>query len=194
MIKFTGVCVVIALFAFQPKFLQAQQQKGAHEAATTDSRFIVSNIDHNEGVVFLSRKGKERAQDEKVRELADQMVADYISILYEYEQLNVAGGHANQPASTSSAEASEIYSKISTARGDNFDTLWVSNLLLMQTKKYDELSAAKDNMQNPQLNMVIKRTIPVIKKNVTQLKTLQRYLLKMDVQRKKELEKANRSR
>lgn len=193
MIRIFSISALLVLLTFHTTLSSAQaisEEKSARTAAMNDSRFIAANIEDNEGAMFLSLKGKERAANERVRELAEQMFSDYTGILYEFEQLKTAGnGSSNQGAGTSGStnkRIAEVYAKISGVSGSDFDTTWVANLLNLQQEKELELSQAKETVRNEQLKMVITRAIPMIRKHVSQLRTLLKFLIKMDLQEKKE--------
>jgi predicted outer membrane protein len=194
MFRIVAICSLTLIISFNsPGYAQAiSQEKSAKAAAMNDTRFIALNIEDNEGAMFLSRKAVERGSDERLKDLAQQMIADHTTILYEFEQLNVAGGgSASQNTSTSESanNIAEMYAKLSRASGVAFDTLWVSSVLAMQQDKFVELTAAKEAVMNPQLKMVITRALPLVRKNVNQLKAVQKHLAKMVLQRKKEAER-----
>jgi hypothetical protein len=58
----------------------------------------------------------------------------------------------------------------------------------MQQAKYDELTQAKESVTNPQLRMAISEALPKVRKHVSQLNSVQKYLAKMALQKRKEAE------
>ncbi len=141
------------------------------------------------GAIFLSRKALERATDPKIKELAQQMLENYTGMLYSMEQLKTAGAgspNRNNENKDEHRQAAEINAKLSGVSGADFDTVWVSNLLTMNQAKYDELSQAKETVTNPQLKMAITEAVPLLRKHVSQLKSLQKYLVKVAAQKKKQ--------
>lgn len=186
-------CVLPGLLAFSTNSLSAQSiapEKSAKAAAISDVQLIARNIKDNEDIMFLSQKAIERAADPRMRELAQQMLADHTAMLYAIEQLETAGtGSSNQSAGKAEGVhelAAEINERLSRLSGADFDTLWVSNLLVMQQAKYDELLQAKVTVTNPQLKMAVSGAIPLIRKNLGKLKSLQKSLIKEALQKKKE--------
>jgi uncharacterized protein (DUF305 family) len=153
----------------------------------SDARFIDSSIEYNEDVIFLSQKALTRATDAKLKELAQQMEEDNSGMLYTMEQLQTAGSGTSKRtvANNPTRKAAIINNTLSQVSGGAYDTLWVANLLAMHQFRYDQLVAAKENVRNPQLRMAITEAISPTKKSLTQLKALQKYFVKMEIQRKK---------
>jgi putative membrane protein len=161
--------------------------KSAKAAAASDAQFIAANIEYDEDAMFLARKALERAADSRVKELAQQMLSDHTQMLYSMQQLNTAAGKSDQPAKGQTGAAA-INDKLTAVSGFNFDTTWVGNMLILQQAKYDELTAAKETVTNPQLKMAVSEGIPLLRKQLTQLRSIQKYLIRMDIQQKKEAE------
>ena len=182
--------VVVSLLFSTITFSQAiDPQKSARAAALSDSKFIANSIEDDKDFIFLSQKAVGRATDSRIRELAEQLVTDHSAMLYSMEQLQSAGtGSSNQKTKAENAKKQAVLlnSGLALVSGGEFDSMWVNNLFLMQQAKYDELTLAKQTVTNPQLNMTITAALPIIRKNRSQLKTLQNYLVKMAAQRKKE--------
>ncbi len=165
-------------------------ERSANAAAMNDKKFIADNIRYNEDIVFLAQKGRERATDARVRELTEQVETDHSAILYSMEQLQAAGtGESTQQpvqADKSPRIATPINMELSTVSGGEFDSVWIANLLILHQAKYDELILAKEAAMNTQLKMAITTAIPLVRKNLSQLKSVQKYLVKLAIQRKKE--------
>lgn len=169
-------------------------QKSANAAAINDKQFIADNIRYNEDIVFLAQTGRERATDARVRELTEQVETDHSAILYSMEQLETAGtGESTQQpvkADKSPRVAKPVILSLQTVSGAAFDSVWVASLLALHQAKYDELTQAKETVMNTQLKMAITSAIPLVRKNLSQLKSVQKYLFKLAVQRRKEAEAA----
>jgi predicted outer membrane protein len=161
--------------------------RSARAAAASDAQFIAANIEYDEDVMFLARQALERATDSRVKELAQQMQSDHTQMLYSMQQLNTAAGKSDQPAKGQTGAAA-INDKLTAVSGFDFDTTWVGNMLILQQAKYDEFTAAKETVTNPQLKMAVAEGIPLLRKQLTQLRSIQKYLIRMDIQQKKEAE------
>jgi putative membrane protein len=161
--------------------------KSAKAAAASDAQFIAANIEYDEDAMFLAQQALDRATDSRVKELAQQVLSDHTTMLYSMQQLNTAAGGANQPAKGQTGAAA-INDKLSAVSGFDFDTTWISNMLTLQQAKYNELTAAKETVTNPQLKMAVSGGIPLLRKQLTQFRSIQKYLVRMDIQRKKEAE------
>ena len=131
--------------------------------------------------------------DSRVKELAELMVADHSAILYSLQELSSAGtgsvslnANAQLMAADSAAiMAAKADAMLNSASGSDFDTLWVSQMLMINQSKLDELTQAMATAYNPQLKMAIKEAIPKIKKHRDQLASLNRSIPKMLIQKKK---------
>lgn len=132
----------------------------------------------------------ERAGNMRTEEIAQAMFNDYTTILYSMEQLAFAGsGSSNNNKEKTNGvftEMAALHEKLSNSRGLDFYTIWVSSLLIMQQTKYDELLQQKENVTNSQLRMAVTEAIPVLRRYISQLKSLQKSLIKMILQEKKE--------
>jgi putative membrane protein len=189
-------CVLLGFMSILTTSSQAQAidpAKSAKAAAISDSKLISKNIEDNEDVMFLSQKAMERATEPRIKELAEQMLTDHTAMLYAIEQLQTAGtGSSNLDAGKTDGvhvQTAAINEKLSKFSGQVFDSLWVSNLLDMQQAKFNELTQAKVTVTNPQLKMAVSEALPLVKKNLSQLKTLQKSMIKIAMQKRKEAAK-----
>ncbi len=186
-------------FLILSTFARAQAidpQRSARAAATSDNQFISSSIADNEDVMFLSQQAREHATDERVKELAEQMQENHGGMMYSLEQLQNAGTGSAKKGNTeiTREQAAAVNKKLATVSGAEFDSVWVANLLIMQQAKLDELTQAKESVTNPQLRTAITDALPLVRKEVSQLKSIQKYLIKIAIQKKKEEEAARKAR
>lgn len=166
-------------------------QRSAKAAALSDVQFIAANIRANEDAMYLAQKGVERTVDERLKELTQQMLGDHTRILFEFQQLQTAGtgSHAHDPAAAEEQDKfmTALNEKLRVAiRGPHYDSVWTANLLTIQEAKYNELTLAKETVTNPQLKMVVSNAIPLVRKEVSQLKTIQKHLIRQEALRRKE--------
>lgn len=167
---------------------QVGSERSSRSAAQYDSELIKGNIADLQDILFFSRQALDRASDIRTKEIAGQMIPDYTTVVYSMEQLETAGGTgtSKEKSGGSFKETTALNGKLAGSRGMDFDTLWVSNLLSMQQMKYDELSQAKGIVTNSRLKMAITDALPVVRRYVSQLKSLQKTLVKMLIQQQKE--------
>ena len=188
LLLFSGTFLVPGLLIAQA----IDPNKSARAAARNDAEFIAENIKDNEDAVFLAQQALERSKDERVKELAQLLVDDHISMLYAMQQLETAGkgASAGKPVAPESnrPEAASVNAKLTQVSGPVFDSVWVSSLLPLQQAKYDELTQAKETVTNPQLRMAVSEALPKVRKHVSQLNSVQKYLAKMALQKRKEAE------
>ena len=167
---------------------QVGNERSSRSAAEYDSEFITGNIEDLQAILFFSRQALDRASDVRTKEIAEQMIPDYTTVVYSMEQLEAAGGTgaSHKKSEGSFKQTAAFNGKLAGSKGLDFDTLWVSNLLTMQQIKYDQLSEAKGNVTNSRLKMAITDALPVVRRYVSQLKSLQKNLVKMLIQQQKE--------
>lgn len=185
------VALIVMIGSVQPVFAQAiNPQKSAKAGAASDARVIAASIMDDEDVMFLSQKAIElRGVDERVKELAQQLREDRSVMLFGMEQLKSAGAGSSGNAAgqdENHAQATAINAKLSSISGSEFDTVWVASLLGMHQARLDELTQRKETVQNPQLKMAITEAIPMVRKSLTQLRSLQRNLARAIVLKIKE--------
>jgi len=189
-IRFFGAIFFVFCVSFSfNSFAQNQASppaRSAREAANSDAQFIASSIGYNEDVMYLARRAGERGTDPRLKELAQQMIADHTEMLYSMEQLQTAGGVSPSSESADRKEATAINEEISKLSGEGFDSIWVARMLTLQQTKYDEFVAQKELATNSQLKMAVTQAIPKLRKQVSELKSVQRYLSKLAIQKKKE--------
>lgn len=160
--------------------------KSAQAAAISDSRFIANSIRDSDDMMFLSRRGAERLTQQDAKEFAKQMVDDHSEMLYSMQHLQTAGGGPADEGNTGDRPAVTFNNQLGKVSGFNFDTTWISGMLTLSQVKYDQLTQAKETVTNPQLKAAITQAIPLIRKHVTKLKSLQKALIREEIQRKKE--------
>src|SRR5687768_5153490 len=162
--RFLILQVFILLTLLTPLNINAQvsNERSSRSAAQYDTKFISGNIEDLQDILFFSRQALDRASDARTKEIAEQMIPDYTTVIYSMEQLAAAGGTgANKEKSEGSfKETAAFNGKLAGSKGLNFDTLWVSNLLVMQQLKFDQLSEAKVVVTNSRLKMAITDALP----------------------------------
>lgn len=187
-LRILNVIIIIYVLFTLNIHAQVTSERSSRSAANYDSEFIASNIEDLQDILFFSRQAMDRASDSRTKEIAGQMVPDYTTVIYSMEQLASAGGGGGnkEKFQGSFKETAALNGKLAGSKGLNFDTLWVSNLLVMQQLKYDELSEAKGVITNSRLKMAITEALPVVRRYVSQLKSLQKTLVRMLIQQQKE--------
>lgn len=177
-----------------PGFLFAQvnpQGRSAKEAAASDVQLIAANIEYNKGAMYLAQEAVKRGGDARVKELANKMIEDHSGMLYAMEQLRAAGAGSNgNEVSSGNAvnQVSAINNNLAALKSESFDTAWVANMLVMQQAKLDELTQAREIVTNTQLKTAISESLPLLKKQVAELKSLQKYFTRLAIQERKEKE------
>lgn len=187
-LKILPVFILLSVLFTLTIHAQVASERSSKSAAKYDSEFITGNIEDLQDILFFSRQALDRASNTRTKEIAEQMIPDYTTVIYSMEQLASAGGNGSnkEKSEGSFKETAALNGKLGGLKGLDFDTLWVSNLLTMQQTKYDELSEAKDVVTNSRLKMAITDALPVVRRYVSQLKSLQKSLVRMLLQQQKE--------
>ena len=183
------VSVFVMFQAFEAVGQVSPPKQSAKQAVMSDARFVAKNIEDNEFMMALCRRGAERGTDSRLKELADQMLSDHSGMLYSLQQLASAGTGSSggtTAAGPEDNEAQQAIGKLSGLGGEQFDTTWVSSLLKIHQSRYDELTLAKQTVSYSQLKTAVTEAASVIRKQLTKLKSLQKALARAIIQRQKE--------
>lgn len=186
----SGLIITFALVGGTTAYGQAvDPNKTAKAEVMRDAEFVTINIRDNEDAVFLSQKAADRGTEIRLKELAQTMIENHSAMLYQMQQLQSAGtGTSKQQAGSGkgSPAAADLNYKLARTPGEDFDTTWIQGVLAMQEAKYQELVQAKETVRNSQLKMAITDAIPLVRKEISELKSIYKYLLKSAIQKKKE--------
>jgi Domain of unknown function (DUF4142) len=168
--------------------------QSSKSAAQYDAECIAGNISDVNDLLFLSQDARDRAGNARTKEVAEAMYNDYTTVLYSMEQLAVAGSGSSKGGGTNNTagtfkQINQMHTQLSALRGLDYDTLWLADLVGLQQSKYDQLLQQKQNATNSQLKMAVTEAIPVFRRYISQLKSLQKSLTRMMLQEKKEAEK-----
>jgi predicted outer membrane protein len=168
---------------------QSNPKSSSRSAAQYDAASIDQNISDNRDVIYFSQVAIERGTIAETKDLARDMLADFTGLLYSMEQLATAGGGSSVSKGQSSGslqEAKNLNAVLSGSRGFSFDTAWIGGVLRMHQLKMSELTEQKTNATNERLKVAVTESIPVLKRYITRLTSLQRQLIKRDQQEKRE--------
>ena len=187
LISFASVLMLITLCFPDFSLGQANDQRAsAKSSAQFDAQSISGNISYVSDVLYFTRMAVDRSRDRETTEIANEMVPDFTGVLFSMEQLATAGGKGQATNTQQSPEIQVLYQKLSTSRGFDFDTSWVSGMMLMLQNKYNDLLYQKENATNGQLTTAVKEALPVFRKYNTRLNSLKKLIVKRDIQEKKE--------
>ena len=181
--------ILIILFFTQLTSAQSNPKSSSRSAAQYDAASIDENISDNRDVIYFSQVAIERGTIAETKNLARDMLADFTGLLYSMEQLATAGGGSSvSKGQVTSAiqEAKNLNAVLSVSRGFSFDTAWIGGVLRLHQLNMNELNDQKTNATNERLKAAVAEAIPVLKRYITRLNTLQKQLIKRDLQEKKE--------
>jgi predicted outer membrane protein len=184
---------VIWLLCFtQIALAQTNPRTSSRSAAQYDAASIDENIGDNRDVIYFSQMAMERSSKPQTIEVARDMLADFTGLLYSMEQLATAGGGSDNSGNTANGalqEAKNLNQQLGIVRGLSFDTAWIGGMLRMHQINISQLVEQRANATNDRLKAAIGEAMPVLKRYITRLSTLQKQLIKRDLQEKKEAAK-----
>src|SRR5215207_7778816 len=88
----------------------------ARSSALYDAQSISGNVSKVGDVLFFTRMAVDRSGEKEIKELANEMVPDFTSVLFSMEQLATAGGNGSSDNVQRSAETQKLYQKLSSLR------------------------------------------------------------------------------
>ena len=164
-------------------------QRSSRSAAQYDAACIDENIADTRDLMYFARMATERGSTSETIEVANDLVTDLSELLYSMEQLAVAGAGANTKPGTGNGslkEGEDLDKKIAVAHGFTFDTTWLGGMMRLQQTKLNALAEQKEKATNTRLKAAVTDAIPVLKRYITRLNTLQKQIVRKDIQEKKE--------
>lgn len=179
----------VLLLSSQSSYSQAGDPKSSSKSsAQYDAASISNNIAYNRDVMYLSRLAGERGTKTETIEEANEMLTDFTELLYSFEQLETSAGNKAKQAGVSN-QAVELNDALSQARGFSFDTTWLGGMLRMHQEKFVDLTSQKENATDSRLKTSVTQAMPILRRHITKLNSLQKQLVRKNIQEKKEAAK-----
>jgi uncharacterized protein (DUF305 family) len=186
----TFISIIYTLLAFTHiTYAQPNPKSSSRFAAQYDAASIDENISDNRDAIYFSQLAIERGTIAETKDLARDMLTDFTGLLYSMEQLATAGGGSSVSkgqATGTLQEAKNLNAALSVSRGFNFDTAWIGGVLRLHQLNMSELTDQKANATNERLKAAVTEAIPVLKRYINRLATLQKQLIRRDQQEKRE--------
>ena len=159
-------------------FLVAPIIAWAGEDAITskDQQFLMTAAAAQKAEIALGQMAAERAESEKVKQLAQRMVEDHTKAGQEVRKLAEAAGVtlADEP-SLVSQKTSETYSKLS---GKEFDRAYVDHEVKDHQKTIAKFKKHMKKLKNAQIKQWAAGTLPVLKEHLVVAKSVSASLKK----------------
>jgi predicted outer membrane protein len=184
----TFIHLIFILFFFTNISFSQTTQRSSKSAAQYDASSIDENIADDRDAIYFSQLAIDRGTKAETKDAATDMLADFTGLLYSMEQLAAAGGKSVRESSANQ-EAKNLNEILTTSRGFSFDTAWIGGMLRLHQINLAALTEQKTNATNERLKSAVTEAIPVLKRYVTRLNTLQKQLIRRDLQEKKEAAK-----
>jgi putative membrane protein len=167
----------VGMFALAPIMAWAAQ-----DAITPkDQQFLMTAAEAQKGEVALGQMAMERAETEKVKQLAQRMVEDHTKAGQEVRKLAEAAGITlpDKP-SVDLQTLSDTYSNLS---GTAFDRAYLQHEVKDHQKKIAEFKKQTKKLENPEIKQWASGTLPVLKEHLVVAKSVSASLKKGSHQR-----------
>lgn len=190
----------IAFFAFLFHSFTATAQaidpkKSARALATYDEESTAANIAAATNLMFFAQTAVERSKNADILDLAKEMIPDLSEILFSMEQLEVSAGNKKSGrANDISLESQKLQDDLAQANGFKFDTTWTSGVMRLLQAFNTDLGVQKEQATNPRLKSAVTSAVPIIKRYTTRINSLQKQIVRDDVQQKKAAAKEEAAR
>ena len=177
-----------SLFFTHILFSQTNPKTSSKSAAQYDAASIDENIGDDKDIIYFSQLGIDRGTKAETKDIAREMLEDFTGLLYSMEQLAAAGGKGVRESGLNSTmqEAKSLNDRLNTARGFSFDTTWIGGVIRLHQLNLEGLNEQKATATNDRLKTAVTEAIPVLKRYIQRLSTMQKQLIRKDIQEKKE--------
>jgi putative membrane protein len=128
-------------------------------AAMSDTGFISKNIMDNSMEIQLSKVGREKGTDERIKKIASQLVTDHTKMLNDLKALAPKKG----VTPNTGAMGMTGMAALGNAQGKEFDKLWTSQMLTMHEAKLAELQNFVNTTSDADLKALAIAAMPKIK-------------------------------
>jgi predicted outer membrane protein len=147
------------------------------EPGYSDAAFVAKNIEDNKREIDLAKMAIEKSTDENVKSIAQLVIDDNSKILKVLEKIN------GEPATSDSEQIESINEPndevqpapaltLNDATGEQFDSIWIKQMLDGQKIKLGELHQARKTTADPEIKSLVKEAIPLIRKHRDRLESI----------------------
>jgi predicted outer membrane protein len=147
------------------------------EPGYSDAAFVAKNIEDNKREIDLAKMAIEKSTDENVKSIAQLVIDDNSKILKVLEKIN------GEPATSDSEQIESINEPndevqpapaltLNDATGEQFDSIWIKQMLEGQKIKLGELHQARKTTADPEIKSLVKEAIPLIRKHRDRLESI----------------------
>lgn len=170
-------------------------KKSARALATYDEESTAGDIAATSNLMFFAQLAVERSKNQDILDVAKEMIPDLSEILFSMEQLEVSAGNKKAGrVNEITAESQKLQDDLAKTNGFKFDTTWTSGVLRLQQAYYADLGTQKEQVTNPRLKSAVTSALPIVKRYTTRITTLQKQIVREDVQQKKAAAKEEAAR
>jgi putative membrane protein len=155
------------------------------DAGYSDAAFVAKNIEDSRNEIDLAKMAIERSSNENVKSIAQAMIDDNSKMLQHLEKINNGAAASdnqeiesiNEPNENSINEQNENSQPASPlalndATGEQFDSIWIKQMLDGQKIKLGELHQARKATADPVIKSLVKEAIPLTRKHRDRLEDI----------------------
>ena len=133
-----------------------------------DADFVVNTVESNYAEIKLAQLAKEKATDNKVKDMANMLEKDHTRILNELKAY--ANKHGISVPLEENHDAEKDYSNLAEKNGGDFDKKWVDELENKHEKSINNFESRLDKTEDPELKDWITATLPGLRTHLEMLK------------------------
>ena len=172
---FYGLALILVMATCTPKkedsgeIAEEQNDKKFEDKdLEKDADFVVSTVESNYAEIKLAQLAKEKATDNKVKDMANMLEKDHTRILNELKAY--ANKHGISVPLEESSDAEKDYSNLAEKNGGDFDKKWVDELEDKHEKSINNFESRLDKTEDPELKDWITATLPGLRTHLEMLK------------------------
>ena len=170
-----GLVFVLVIAACAPKkedsgeiAEEQNDEKFEDKDLEKDADFVVKTVESNYAEIKLAKLAKEKATDNKVKDMANMLEKDHTRILDELKAY--ANKHGISVPLEESKDAAKDYNDLAEKNGGDFDKNWVDALEDKHEKSINNFESRLDKTEDPELKEWITATLPGLRTHLEMLK------------------------
>jgi putative membrane protein len=149
------------------------------ETGYSDAAFVAKNIEDSRKEIDLAKMAIEKSTNENVKSIAQLVIEDNSKMLKSLGKIN--GGAVEVQPDTQQIESINEPNEqaprvpaltLNDAAGEQFDSIWIKQMLDGQKIKLGELHQARKSTADPEIKSVVKEAIPLTRKHRDRLESI----------------------
>jgi putative membrane protein len=125
-----------------------------------DAAFLQAQLDGGMAEISLAQLALQKSQDQNVRNFAQKMITDHMAA--NAMMMQIADAYNVHASAALAPQAQALYDNLSTLNGVAFDTIYIDGMIRAHDAVIKELDTQQTKGQNPQINVWVQNTRPVV--------------------------------